>query len=101
MEQQGFLANQHLDMEDDRNLRVVNTMDVTDLLNENAKERNESQSGKNMKHLCSIPVFEFNRDPLLKQYLFYCEQHDGDNARKKLRQFLALNPQYRTTDDRF
>ena len=73
MEQQGFLANQYLDLEDDRNLRVINTMDVTDLLNENAKERNESQSGKNMKHLCSIPVFEFNRDPLLKQYLFYCE----------------------------
>ncbi len=73
MEQQGFLANQYLDLEDDRNLRVVNTMDVTDLLNDNAKERQESQSGKNMKHLCSIPVFEFNRDPLLKQYLFYCE----------------------------
>ena len=73
MEQQGFLANQYLDLEDDRNLRVVNTMDVTDLLDDNAKERQESQSGKNMKHLCSIPVFEFNRDPLLKQYLFYCE----------------------------
>ena len=101
MSEQGFLKQQHLDLEDDRNLRVVNTMDVTDLLNENAEERKESQKGKGFKHLCSIPVFEFNRDPLLKQYVFYCQHHDGDNARKKLRQFLALNPQYRTTDDRF
>lgn len=73
MSEQGFLKQQHLDLEDDRDLRIVNTMDVTDLLNENAEERKVSQSGKNLKHLCSIPVFEFNRDPLLKQYLFYCE----------------------------
>ena len=70
---EGFLVNQHLDLEDDKNLRVVNTMDVTDLLKDNAEERKSSQGGKTMKHICAIPAFEFNLDPLLKQYVFYCQ----------------------------
>ena len=88
----GFLKRQWVDLSDDRNYRIVNQYDTTELEKSNAEERKEKQTGKSFRHVCSIPNFEFARDPLLKQYLFYCEAHDGDAARRVLRTFLALNP---------
>ena len=52
---------------------------------ENYEERKETQKGKSFRHVCSIPFFEFQRDPLLKQYLFYSEAKEGDAARRVLR----------------
>ena len=95
----GFLQKQHLDAEDDRNIVLTNTVNTDELEKANYEERKEEQTGKSFRHVCAIPAFEFQRDPLLKQYLFYCEAHEGEAARRVLRQFLALNPQYRTTDD--
>jgi len=89
---EGFLQSQHLDVSDDRNIVLTNTVNTDELEKQNYEERKEKQTGKSFRHVCNIPLFEFARDPLLKQYMFFCEQHDGDNARKKLRQFLALNP---------
>lgn len=97
----GFLQNQTLDVSDDRNIVLTNTVNTDELEKENYEERKETQKGKSFRHVCSIPFFEFQRDPLLKQYLFYSEAKEGDAARRVLRQFLALNPQYRTNDDAF
>ena len=88
----GFITRQWLDLSDDRNYRLINQYDTSELDKANAEERKESQRGKEFRHVCAIPVFEFARDPLLKQYLFYCEAHEGDAARRVLRTFLALNP---------
>ena len=96
----GFLKEQYVEADGDT-VTITNKFDTTELDKQNFEERKESQRGANLKHICAIPAFEFAIDPLLKKYQFYCEQRDGQNARKVLRQFLALNPQYRTTDDRF
>ena len=97
----GFLQKQHLDAEDDRNIVLTNTVNTDELEKANYEERKEEQTGKSFRHVCAIPAFEFQRDPLLKQYLFYCEAHEGEAARRVLRQFLALNPQYKTMDEQF
>lgn len=94
----GFLKEQYVEAEGDT-VTITNKFDTTELEKQNYEKRKEDQRGVGFKHVCAIPVFEFAIDPLLKKYQFYCEQHDGDSARKVLRQFLALNPQYKTTDD--
>ena len=94
----GFLTEQYIE-EDGKNLTITNKFDTTELDKQNYEERKEDQRGVGLKHICAIPIFEFAIDPLLKKYQFYCEQHDGESARKVLRQFLTLNPQYKTTDD--
>lgn len=96
----GFLTEQYIE-EDGKNLTITNKFDTTELDKQNYEERKEDQRGVGFKHICAIPIFEFAIDPLLKKYQFYCEQHDGESARKVLRQFLTLNPQYKTTDDQF
>lgn len=88
----GFLKEQYIDFSDDRNYRIINKYDTSELDKANAEERKHKQTSKDFRHVCSIPVFGFARDPLLKQYLFYCEAHEGDAARRVLRTFLALNP---------
>lgn len=88
----GFITNQWIDLSDDRNYRIINKYDTSELDKANAEERKKQQTSKSFRHVCCIPQFEFARDPLLKQYLFYCEAHEGEAARRVLRTFLALNP---------
>ena len=97
----GFLDAQKLDIEDDGRVILTNHFNTDELDRELAEERKREQTGKGMRKVCSIPEFEFTIDPLLKKYQMYCETGDGIEARKALRQFLALNPQYLATDKRF
>lgn len=100
MSDNGFLQDQIVE-DDGKTLTITNRFNTDELAKENYEERKHKQTGKSFRHVCSIPAFEFAIDPLLKKYLFYCEQKDGTEARKALRQFLALNPQYLSTDDKF
>lgn len=97
----GFLQNQNLEVKDDGNIVLTNTFNTDDLDKEMAEERKEKQQNKEFHKVCSIPLFEFSIDPLLKKYQMFCAAHDGVEARKALRQFLALNPQYSASDDKF
>jgi hypothetical protein len=98
---EGFLKDQKLRIEDDGKVVLTNTFNTDDLDRELAEERKHTQESKEFHKVCSIPSFEFQIDPLLKKYVMYCEAHDGTEARKALRQFLALNPQYLASTDKF
>lgn len=96
-----FLQKQTLDIKDDGKVILANTFNTDELDKQLSEERKVDQTGKNMRKVCSIPEFEFQIDPMLKKYQMYCEAGDGLEARKVLRQFLVLNPQYLATDKRF
>jgi len=100
MDNNGFLKGQSITIEDGK-LTITNRFVTDELDKQNYEERKEKQTGKSFRHVCSIPAFEFQIDPLLKKYMFYCEQKDRESAKKVLRQFLALNPQYKTMDEKF
>ena len=93
-----FLKQQYVEADGDT-VTITNKFNTDELDKANYEKRKEDQRGVGFKHVCAIPVSEFAIDPLLMKYQFYCEHHDGESARKVLRQFLALNPQYKTTDD--
>jgi hypothetical protein len=98
-----FLKSQQLDIEDNGKVVLTNSFNTDELDEQLKKEReNESTNGKMVMHkVCSIPEFEFQIDPLLKKYQMLCEMGDGTEARKVLKNFLALNPQYLATSKRF
>jgi len=98
---EGFLSNQNLEVKDDGNIVLTNTFNTDELDKQLQEERkNENLSGT-MHKVCSIPEFEFQIDPLLKKYEMLCEMGEGTEARKVLRNFLILNPQYLATDRKF
>lgn len=96
-----FLQGQKLDIKDDGNIVLTNTFNTDELDKQLYEERKVEQSGKNMRKVCSIPEFEFKIDPLLQKYQMYCEMGEAEEARKVLKNFLALNPQYLATNKRF
>jgi hypothetical protein len=97
----GFLKDQKLEIDDHENITLTNTFDTTELEQELYEERKVKQDGKSLRRVCSIPEFEFAVDPMLKRYQMYCEMGDAEEARKVLRDFLKLNPQYLATDKKF
>lgn len=97
----GFLKDQKLEIDDHENITLTNTFDTTELEAELCEERKVKQDGKSLRKVCSIPEFEFAVDPMLKRYQMYCEMGDAEEARKVLRDFLKLNPQYLATDKKF
>lgn len=98
-----FLKSQNLEVQDDGKVILTNSFNTDELDKQLSEERKEEQiNGKMAMHkVCSIPEFEFQIDPLLKKYQMLCEMGDGTEARKVLKNFLALNPQYLATDKRF
>lgn len=97
----GFLKEQSLTIDEKDNVTLTNTFDTTELEQELAEERKTDQTGKTLRKVCSIPEFEFQNDPILKKYEMLCEMGDAEEARRHLRWFLSLNPQYMATDKRF
>lgn len=98
---ESFLKDQKLEIKDDGQIVLTNTFNTDDLEAQLAEERKEKQTGKNLRKLASIPQFEFDNDPMLRNYLALCELGDAEGARKIMRQFLALNPQYKATTAKF
>lgn len=96
-----FLKEQNLVIDDKDNVVLTNTFDTTDLEKELAEERKLGQDGKTVRKVCSIPEFEFDNDPILKRYQMLCELKQGEEAKKLLRFYLMLNPQYLATDKKF
>ena len=96
-----FLKDQKLDIESDGKVILTNTFNTDKLEKELYEERKVDQTGKNLRKVCSIPEFEFHNDPMLKKYQMLCEMGDAYEARKVLRDFLKLNPQYLATDKKF
>ena len=96
-----FLKEQSVEIDDKDNIILTNTFDTTNLEKELYEERKVDQTGKSLRKVCSIPEFEFQIDPMLKKYQMLCEMGDAEEARKILRDFLKLNPQYLATDKKF
>lgn len=96
-----FLREQKIDIDNSGTVTLVNHYNTDEHDKKMYEERKEEQKGKELRKVCEIPEFEFYIDPLLKKYRMYCEAHDGVEARKAIRQFLALNPQYLATDKKF
>ena len=96
-----FLQHQELEIRDNGIITLTNTFNTDALDKQMAEERKEKQTGKNLRKVCSIPEFEFQIDPLLKKYQMYCETGEAVLAKKALRDFLILNPQYRASENRF
>ena len=96
-----FLKDQVVTVDNKENISVTNHFDTTVLEKELAEERKIDQNGKSLRKVCSIPEFEFAIDPMLQRYQMYCELGDGESAKKELRNFLILNPQYLATEKKF
>ena len=63
---EGFLQSQTLDVSDDRNIVLTNTVNTDELEKANYEERKHKQTGKSFRHV-------------------YSEAKDGDAARRVLR----------------
>ena len=96
-----FLKEQSVVIDDKDNVILTNTFDTSELERQLAEERKVEQNGKSLRKVCSIPEFEFQIDPMLKKYQMLCEMGDAEEARKVLRDFLKLNPQYLATEKKF
>ena len=96
-----FLKEQSVVIDDKDNVILTNTFDTSELERQLAEERKVEQNGTSLRKVCSIPEFEFQIDPMLKKYQMLCEMGDAEEARKVLRDFLKLNPQYLATEKKF
>lgn len=62
-----------------------------------ADPKGKSEGGT-MRRIASIPEFEFQADPLLREYVVQLQNGDQDGARKTMRFFLELHPEYRNSE---
>lgn len=103
MNEKGFLKRQYLDVDEKTGkVELINHMNDDELLKEVKQERetntnNGMSEKKTMRHVAQIPSFLFHHEPLLKEYhANVCE--NPEYARKCLRMWLRMHPEYKCND---
>lgn len=96
-----FLQKQLFEDGCNGNIAVINSFDDSDLIKENYMMRTNGDNGMsklgNMRKVCQIPQFLFDKDEALKEYQLYCNS-DPNYARKILRRWLQEHPEYKCSN---
>jgi hypothetical protein len=101
-----MLTNQELEVNKKTGeVHLSNTYTNDPVLKENKEMRNEVGKGVTkdgtMRMVAQIPEFEFRMNPMLREYLNLLHAGNKEEAKRTLRVFLALHPEYRSSEGKF
>ena len=99
-----FMKDQSLEVDSRGNVELINHLNDDAVVKENYEERKENTNngmtdGKTMRHVAQIPSFLFYYEPLLKEY-HATLNNNPEYARKCLRTWLTLHPEYKVNTGR-
>jgi hypothetical protein len=98
---ENLLKEQFVDVDQRGRVEVLNVFNDDSVIRDNYEEKKAGVSGmtekKTMRHVAQIPSFLFHHEPLLKEYHRNISE-DPVYARKCLRTWLLLNPEYKCND---
>ncbi|MDR1701884.1 MAG: hypothetical protein LBR56_03825 [Sporomusaceae bacterium] len=98
---ENLLKEQFVAVDQRGNVEVLNIFNDDSVVRDNYEEKKTGASGmtekKTMRHVAQIPSFLFHHEPLLKEYHKNISEYPA-YARKCLRTWLLLNPEYKCND---